>query len=56
MQIFVRSLEQTFTVELSENATLYDLKEAIEVRGVFCASVVAAAVVSDVAAVVAVFA
>lgn len=30
MQIFVRSLEQTFTVIVPENATVYDLKAAIE--------------------------
>lgn len=30
MQIFVRSLDKTFAVELSETATLNDLKEAIE--------------------------
>jgi hypothetical protein len=32
MQIFVRSLEETFAVELPENANLYDLKNAIEDR------------------------
>lgn len=30
MQIFVRSLDKTLTVELSENATVRDLKAAIE--------------------------
>jgi small subunit ribosomal protein S27Ae len=30
MQIFVRSLEKTFAVDLSANATLNDLQEAIE--------------------------
>ena len=30
MQIFVRSLEETFTVTLPENATLNDLKNSIE--------------------------
>ena len=30
MQIFVRSLEKTFTVDLQENATLAHLQEAIE--------------------------
>jgi hypothetical protein len=30
MQIFVRSLEETFSVTLPENATLYDLKASIE--------------------------
>lgn len=30
MQIFVRSLDKTFAVELNVNATLNDLQEAIE--------------------------
>lgn len=30
MQIFVRSLEKTFVVDLNENATLGDLQAAIE--------------------------
>ncbi len=30
MQIFVRSLEKTFAVDLKANATLNDLQEAIE--------------------------
>ena len=30
MQIFVRSVEKTFAVDLSENATLSDLQAAIE--------------------------
>ena len=30
MQIFVRSLEETFSVNLPENATLNDLKNSIE--------------------------
>ena len=32
MQIFVRSLEETFSVQLPENATLNDLKASIEDR------------------------